>query len=114
LNRELIGGKPKKSDSFIGVLDIYGFETFKVNSFEQFCINYANEKLQQIFNQHIFKLEQEEYTKEEIDWDFIDFQDNQPCIDLIEHRTGVIALLDEECRIPKGNDINWVGKLDSA
>ena len=114
LNRELIGGKPKKSDSFIGVLDIYGFETFKVNSFEQFCINYANEKLQQIFNQHIFKLEQEEYQKEEIQWEFIDFQDNQPCIDLIEHRTGVIALLDEECRIPKGNDINWVGKLDSV
>lgn len=114
LNRELIGGKPKKSDSFIGVLDIYGFETFKVNSFEQFCINYANEKLQQIFNQHIFKLEQEEYEKEKIEWTFIDFQDNQPCIDLIEHRTGVIALLDEECRMPKGNEVKFVGKLDSA
>jgi myosin-5 len=112
LNLELAGGKPKKSDKFIGVLDIYGFETFKVNSFEQFCINYANEKLQQIFNQHIFKLEQEEYKKEEIEWSFIDFYDNQPCIDLIEHRTGVIALLDEECRIPKGSDVSWVAKMD--
>ncbi|XP_011648183.1 unconventional myosin-Va isoform X2 [Pogonomyrmex barbatus] len=96
---------------FIGVLDIYGFETFDINSFEQFCINYANEKLQQQFNQHVFKLEQEEYLKEDIEWTFIDFYDNQPCIDLIETRLGILDLLDEECRMPKGSDASWAEKL---
>ncbi|XP_023254946.1 unconventional myosin-Vb-like, partial [Seriola lalandi dorsalis] len=75
------------------------FETFEVNSFEQFCINYANEKLQQQFNSHVFKLEQEEYMKEQIPWTLIDFHDNQPCIDLIEARLGVLDLLDEECKV---------------
>ena len=97
--------------SFIGVLDIYGFEHFAKNSFEQFCINYANEKLQQEFNQHVFKLEQEEYLREQIDWKFIDFSDNQPCIDLIEGKLGVLALLDEESRLPMGSDESFVTKL---
>lgn len=97
--------------SFIGVLDIYGFEHFAKNSFEQFCINYANEKLQQEFNQHVFKLEQEEYLREEIDWKFIDFSDNQPCIDLIEGKLGVLSLLDEESRLPMGSDEQFVTKL---
>ncbi|XP_011251964.2 unconventional myosin-Va isoform X2 [Camponotus floridanus] len=100
-----------KAQYFIGVLDIYGFETFEVNSFEQFCINYANEKLQQQFNQHVFKLEQEEYLKEDIEWTFIDFYDNQPCIDLIETKLGILDLLDEECRMPKGSDASWAEKL---
>ncbi|KAH3679646.1 hypothetical protein WICMUC_000786 [Wickerhamomyces mucosus] len=97
--------------NFIGVLDIYGFEHFDKNSFEQFCINYANEKLQQEFNQHVFKLEQEEYIKEEIQWSFIEFSDNQPCIDLIEKRLGILSLLDEESRLPAGNDESWITKL---
>ncbi|KAK5993148.1 Myosin-2 [Cladobotryum mycophilum] len=97
--------------SFIGVLDIYGFEHFAKNSFEQFCINYANEKLQQEFNQHVFKLEQEEYLREQIDWTFIDFSDNQPCIDLIEGKLGILSLLDEESRLPMGSDEQFVTKL---
>ncbi|OOF92273.1 hypothetical protein ASPCADRAFT_153869 [Aspergillus carbonarius ITEM 5010] len=100
-----------KFKSFIGVLDIYGFEHFAKNSFEQFCINYANEKLQQEFNQHVFKLEQEEYVREQIDWTFIDFSDNQPCIDLIEAKLGILSLLDEESRLPMGSDEQFVTKL---
>lgn len=100
-----------KAKSFIGVLDIYGFEHFAKNSFEQFCINYANEKLQQEFNAHVFKLEQEEYVREQIDWQFIDFADNQPCIDLIEGKLGILSLLDEESRLPMGSDEQFVTKL---
>ena len=95
----------------IGVLDIYGFETFELNSFEQFCINYANEKLQQLFNQHVFKLEQDEYVREEIAWSFIDYYDNQPCIDLIEDRLGVMGLLDEQCVVPNGTDDKLILKM---
>lgn len=101
----------EKVQAFIGVLDIYGFEHFAKNSFEQFCINYANEKLQQEFNQHVFKLEQEEYVREEIDWTFINFSDNQPCIDLIEGKLGILSLLDEESRLPMGSDDQFVTKL---
>ncbi|CAH6721104.1 myosin-2 [[Candida] jaroonii] len=100
-----------KVNSFIGVLDIYGFEHFEKNSFEQFCINYANEKLQQEFNQHVFKLEQEEYVKEEIEWSFIDFSDNQPCINLIENKLGILSLLDEESRLPSGSDQSLIEKM---
>ncbi|KTW28883.1 hypothetical protein T552_01512 [Pneumocystis carinii B80] len=100
-----------KTKTFIGVLDIYGFEHFDINSFEQFCINYANEKLQQEFTQHVFKLEQEEYIREKINWTFIDFSDNQPCIDLIESRLGILSLLDEESRLPAGSDESFVTKL---
>uniref|UniRef100_UPI00398ED907 unconventional myosin-Va-like n=1 Tax=Pristiophorus japonicus TaxID=55135 RepID=UPI00398ED907 len=100
-----------KQHAFIGVLDIYGFETFENNSFEQFCINYANEKLQQQFNLHVFKLEQEEYLIEGLSWTLIDYHDNQPCIDVIEAKLGVLDLLDEECRILNGTDEKWAQKL---
>jgi len=102
----------RRTKAFIGVLDIFGFENFKINSFEQFCINFTNEKLQQHFNQHIFKLEQEEYKREQIAWENITFVDNQECIDLIERKPiGVISLLDEECRFPKGTDLTWLEKM---
>uniref|UniRef100_A0A8C2ZV69 Myosin VC n=1 Tax=Cyclopterus lumpus TaxID=8103 RepID=A0A8C2ZV69_CYCLU len=102
---------PGQQHAFIGVLDIYGFETFDINSFEQFCINYANEKLQQQFNLHVFKLEQEEYMREDIPWTLIDFYDNQPVIDLIEAKMGILDLLDEECLFPQGTDQSWLQKL---
>ncbi|KAL9273556.1 Myosin-11-like protein [Drosera capensis] len=105
-------GQDPNSQSLIGVLDIYGFESFKHNSFEQFCINFTNEKLQQHFNQHVFKMEQEEYTEEEIDWSYIEFVDNQDVLDLIEKKPGgVIALLDEACMFPKSTAETLTSKL---
>lgn len=111
VNESLSCNEEGAVQSFIGVLDIYGFEHFKKNSFEQFCINYANEKLQQQFNQHVFKLEQDEYVKEKIDWQFIDFSDNQGCIEMIEARMGILSLLDEESRLPSGSDQGFCDKL---
>ncbi|PIN04045.1 Myosin ATPase [Handroanthus impetiginosus] len=105
-------GQDTNSKCLIGVLDIYGFESFESNSFEQFCINYTNEKLQQHFNQHIFKMEQEEYMKEEIDWSYIEFIDNQEVLDLIEKKPGgIIALLDEACMFPKSTHETFSEKL---
>jgi myosin V len=111
VNESLKGTSEAEKVKFIGVLDIYGFEHFKKNSFEQFCINWANEKLQQEFNAHVFKLEQEEYVREEIKWTFIDFADNQNCIDVIEGKLGVLSLLDEESRLPAGADNSFASKL---
>ncbi|MBA0673834.1 hypothetical protein Goari_015460, partial [Gossypium aridum] len=127
-------GQDPNSKQLIGVLDIYGFESFKFNSFEQFCINFTNEKLQQHFNQHVFKMEQEEYTKEEINWSYIEFVDNQDVLDLIEKHPslashascclititcsiflqkpgGIIALLDEACMFPKSTHETFAQKL---
>jgi myosin heavy subunit len=96
----------------IGVLDIFGFESFATNSFEQLCINYCNETLQQHFNQFIFKLEQEEYVREQIDWSQVSFPDNQDCLDLIESKrpAGVLTLLDEQCLLQTGSDEGFARK----
>uniref|UniRef100_A0A671SGJ1 Unconventional myosin-IXb-like n=1 Tax=Sinocyclocheilus anshuiensis TaxID=1608454 RepID=A0A671SGJ1_9TELE len=96
----------------IGVLDIFGFEDFETNSFEQFCINYANEQLQYYFNQHIFKLEQEEYQAEGITWHNIDYTDNVGCIHLISKKpTGLLYLLDEESNFPHATDKTLLAKF---
>ncbi|XP_062160286.1 myosin-15 [Alnus glutinosa] len=110
INRSV--GQDLNSRVQIGVLDIYGFECFKHNSFEQFCINFANEKLQQHFNEHVFKMEQEEYSKEEINWSYIEFIDNQDVLDLMEKKPiGIIALLDEACMFPKSTHETFATKL---
>ncbi|KAH7315218.1 hypothetical protein KP509_21G040400 [Ceratopteris richardii] len=100
------------TDRFITILDIYGFESFVKNGFEQLCINYANERLQQYSNLHLFKLEQEEYTSEGIDWTRVEFKDNQDCLELFEKKPlGLISLLDEECTFPKGTDYTFAEKI---
>ncbi|KAL9685470.1 hypothetical protein QQ045_022920 [Rhodiola kirilowii] len=105
-------GQDPTAKTLIGVLDIYGFESFKINSFEQFCINLTNEKLQQHFNQHVFKSEQEEYTKEQINWSYIDFVDNKDILDLIEKKPGgIISLLDEACMFPRSTHETFAQKL---
>merc|ERR1711887_179592 len=110
-NRTLIDPTMKKVN-FIGVLDIAGFEIFEFNTFEQICINFCNEKLQQFFNHHMFVLEQEEYKKEEIQWTFIDFgMDLAACIELFEKPMGVLAILEEESMFPKATDKSFAEKL---
>uniref|UniRef100_A0A671TP67 Myosin X, like 1 n=1 Tax=Sparus aurata TaxID=8175 RepID=A0A671TP67_SPAAU len=105
--------KGKENFKSIGILDIFGFENFEVNRFEQFNINYANEKLQEYFNKHIFSLEQLEYNREGVQWDAIDWMDNAECLDLIEKKLGLLALVNEESRFPKGTDFTLLEKLHS-
>nr|APM87889.1 myosin heavy chain 7 isoform b [Siniperca chuatsi] len=110
INQSLDTKQPRQY--FIGVLDIAGFEIFDFNTFEQLCINFTNEKLQQFFNHHMFVLEQEEYKKEGIEWTFIDFgMDLQACIDLIEKPMGIMSILEEECMFPKASDATFKAKL---
>ncbi|XP_040861950.1 myosin-1 isoform X2 [Glycine max] len=111
INKSLAVGKRRTGRS-ISILDIYGFESFNRNSFEQFCINYANERLQQHFNRHLFKLEQEEYIQDGIDWAKVEFEDNQDCLNLFEKKPlGLLSLLDEESTFPNGTDLTFANKL---
>ncbi|XP_064584266.1 myosin-1B-like isoform X1 [Zonotrichia leucophrys gambelii] len=110
INEQLDTKQPRQY--FIGVLDIAGFEIFDFNSLEQLCINFTNEKLQQFFNHHMFVLEQEEYKKEGIEWEFIDFgMDLAACIELIEKPMGIFSILEEECMFPKATDTSFKNKL---
>jgi len=97
---------------FVGVLDIFGFECFKMNSFEQLCINFTNERLQQFFNSFVFKLEEQLYEREGIPWDALDFPDNQDSVDILQAKsTGIFAILDEECVVPQGSDQGFCNKI---
>ncbi|KAF1866956.1 hypothetical protein Lal_00018342 [Lupinus albus] len=111
VNKSLEVGKQRTGRS-ISILDIYGFESFQKNSFEQFCINYANERLQQHFNRHLFKLEQEDYELDGVDWTKVEFDDNQECLDLFEKKPlGLLSLLDEESNFPRASDLTLANKL---
>ncbi|CAI5721734.1 unnamed protein product [Peronospora destructor] len=111
---QTIGVKTKGAGSFIGILDIFGFEHFETNSFEQFCINYANEKLQQKFVQDVLKTVQIEYEEENISWSHITFADNQDVLNLIEGRLGVISFLNEESLLVTGTDASFASKLGAV
>ena len=114
VNNCIMWENDKDIRSSAGVLDIFGFESFAINSFEQLCINFTNEALQQQFNKFIFKLEQEEYERENISWAFISFPDNQDCLDTIQGRPkGILTMLDDECKLgQRGSDRNWAKRLN--
>ncbi|GMI31266.1 hypothetical protein TrRE_jg3701 [Triparma retinervis] len=106
------GGERKEGTTMsIGVLDIFGFECFKRNGFEQLCINYTNERLQKQFNSFVFEEEQRLYAAEGIRWDDVEWRDNSGTLEAIGGREGILRTLDDECRLPKGSDMKFVGRL---
>ena len=112
INRAINNDQTTRLFKNVGVLDIFGFEIFDQNSFEQFCINFANEHLQQFFVRHIFKLEQQEYNNESINWQHIEFTDNQNCLELLGQKPmNLFALLDEESKFPRGNNFTYLDKI---
>ena len=113
LNKAIIGGGERKEGTTmsIGVLDIFGFECFKRNGFEQLCINYTNERLQKQFNSFVFEEEQRLYAAEGIRWDDVEWRDNSGTLEAIGGREGILRTLDDECRLPKGSDMKFVGRL---
>jgi myosin heavy subunit len=108
---EKLSANLARSQNYIGILDIFGFENFKVNSLEQTMINYANEKLQQQFNHALFELEQREYVAEGVQWNMVEFADGRDCVELIEGKGGLLALLDEQCRLQASTDQSLIDKL---
>ncbi|XP_010901250.2 unconventional myosin-VIIa [Esox lucius] len=118
INKAIFKPPPEDSNYIrqsIGLLDIFGFENFKQNSFEQLCINFANEQLQQFFVKHVFKLEQEEYARENIIWKNIEFNDNQRTLDVLANRPlNILALIDEESHFPKGTDTTMINKMNQV
>ena len=109
-----LAGGAAAGSRVVALLDIFGFESFTVNRFEQLCINYANEKLQQKFTHDVFLAVQQEYQSEGLDWESISFQDNSDVVDLLENKLGILALLNEECLLPKGCDDNFLRKITSG
>eukprot|EP00043_Microstomoeca_roanoka_P015730 m.157834 g.157834 ORF g.157834 m.157834 type:complete len:1018 (+) comp16320_c2_seq1:150-3203(+) len=115
VNKILAGHSSSSDNLVLGLLDIFGFENFKINSLEQMCINITNEQLQHYFNHHIFVYEQEEYRKEGVDFSRIDFVDNQPTLDLfLKKPQGIFSILDEESHFPKGSDLTFTEKCVAA
>mmetsp|Transcript_75596 Transcript_75596/g.149412 ORF Transcript_75596/g.149412 Transcript_75596/m.149412 type:complete len:1015 (+) Transcript_75596:70-3114(+) len=115
INQSTIGSSGKQQFQKIGLLDIYGFEVFEWNSFEQLCINFANEKLQQHFNSHMFTLEQQLYSAEGITWSHIKFQDNGEIIDSLEKKPlGLFSIIDSECLMPNATDTTALSKIRTA
>ncbi|GMF54855.1 unnamed protein product [Phytophthora fragariaefolia] len=111
INRSIEYKEEAGGTQFIGVVDIFGFEIFEQNRLEQLCINYANEKLQQLFGRFVFRMEQDQYVAEEIPWKFVDYPNNDVCVALVEKRhMGIFSLLDEQCLIPRGNDEKLANK----
>ncbi|EKX40396.1 hypothetical protein GUITHDRAFT_75545, partial [Guillardia theta CCMP2712] len=111
VNTCLSSSDRKVESHFIGVLDIFGFEVFEYNSFEQLCINYANETLQQQFINQMLHSMMAQYEKEGVKVDAIPFEDNSPCVDLLESKMGIFALIDDECNVPKGSEEGFLSKL---